>query len=673
MNIRWFHLLILGSMLLALWPARGSAQQNAVTWQIEAGFNGSYKAGTWFPVVVTISNTGADLRGTLSVQLRSGSALSYRQAIDLPQGAKKRVVIHVKSDANDGGSVRADVTLRDDTAVVLSERVNLNVIQSFNVVVGILSDEEGALPELANITQRQANQVQVMRLDGANLPDRAELLQAFDAIFVHALSTSTFTDAQREALRQWLDSGGQLVVGGDNYVAQELSALLPATIGGSAGSSNLQGLQAIGWSLRDANRQVPLLQVQPKTGARVLASNQAGQPLLVQQRYGSGTIVMTAFGLETLRDVGNTARLWERLLALDVERSPFWETLRSQGFSILRDSLQLPEIGFISALGLLGFLVLYILAVGPLNYLILQRLNRREWAYATIPLWVLLFTVGAYLWGTGGRGRAVVVNQLAIVRVPQQATQGQALTYVSLFSPTRATYSLQFASQALVSNVEDFMRQGQRLNVLYTEGGVEVPDLTVDVGGVSLLTVEQAVAAPQLAAVLRVVDGEQQMTLRNLSDRRLADVVLLRGDGQVQEIDALEPGAERTIVLRPDHYFYEQLNISGGNAIRRNAVIGQLGRIIQPGAFFPGDFGPVPAVPPPPVMEVEPVPGGVLPTATPATIGEQPATVRVQPDPQQIWYVLGWQPQSPVELNLDGSPVQAEGETLYIWTAQEEQ
>lgn len=669
MSIRWLYPLL--CLMLIFGSGQASAQQQAITWDITVGFDGSFKAETWFPVVVIISNSGPDVNATLSVAFRGGST-AYRQPVDLPSGANKRLVVPVISSGSDFGNTRLDVTLRDGSQVIRTETVTAKPIGRGWNVIGVISDEDGALAELSTFEERSASPTSVVRLKGTELPDRVEMLQALDALFVQAVDTTTWTEQQRSVLRAWIDGGGQLVVGGDERMTRGLADLLPATVAGAGSPSNLQGLKATGWSLRDDQRQVPLLQLAPADGAQVVATGEGGQPLIVRRASGSGSIIQTAFDLQTLRDVGNPVGLWVPLLSLTQEQISLSEGLRNQGFSILRESLKLPQLSFLSALGLFSFLSVYILIVGPVNYLILRRFNRREWAYLTIPLWVVVFSIGAYAWGTIGRGSSTLINQLAIVLVPQEAEQGKALTYVSLFSPTRSTYNLTFPANAFVSDgATQWERIPQDFDVVYAEGGVEVPDLSVDVGGISLLAVEQPVSAPKVAATVRQVNGQQQMTLRNLSDRPLVDVLLFRGDGQVQELDMLEPGADRTVTLNPDHSFYDFLRISDGETVQRQAVIRQVGNLLQPknfGAFVaPGVAIAEPAVP---VDPAQPVPPIAPPVPAP---GEPQPLPAPQVDPLQVWHVLAWEAKAPVEMRLNGSPAEVVGESLYIWTAQKEQ
>lgn len=673
MNRRWLYPLL--CFMLIFGSGQAGAQQQAISWDITVGFDGSFKVGTWFPVVVTISNSGPDVNATLSVAFRGASA-AYRQPVDLPSGANKQLVVPVIGGGSDFGNTRLDVTLRDGSRVIRTETVTAKPIGVGWNVIGVISDEDGALAELSTFEERNASPTSLVRLKGTELPDRVEMLQALDALFVQAVDTTAWTEQQRLVLRAWIDGGGQLIVGGDERMTRGLADLLPATVAGAGSPSNLQGLKAAGWSLRDDERQVPLLQLAPSAGARVIATSEDGQPLIVRRAYGSGSIIQTAFDLQALRDVGNPVGLWVPLLSLNQEQISLSEGLNNQGFSILRESLKLPQLSFLSALGLFGFLSLYILIVGPVNYLILRRFNRREWAYLTIPIWVVVFSIGAYAWGTVGRGSSTLINQLAIVLVPQEAEQGKALTYVSLFSPTRSTYNLAFPVNALVSDgATQWERIPEDFDVVYAEGGVEVPELAVDVGGIGLLAVEQPVSTPKVSVTLREIDGRQQMTLRNLSDRRLVDVVLFRGDGQVQEIDVLEPGADRTVVLNPDHSFYDFLQISDGETIQRQAVIRQVGNLLQ-GKNFGGFIAPGMPMPAP-AMQVEPaqpVPADQsVPTMAPVAPGEPQPVPPVPVDPLQVWHVLAWEAKAPVEMQLNGSPAEVAGESLYIWTAQKEQ
>ena len=68
------------------WPMRRSARR--------AGYAGIYRLGEWFPLTISIGNDGPDLRGVLEWSFigQPGEQV-FRQAIDLPSGSRKRVML----------------------------------------------------------------------------------------------------------------------------------------------------------------------------------------------------------------------------------------------------------------------------------------------------------------------------------------------------------------------------------------------------------------------------------------------------------------------------------------------------------------------------------------------------------------------------------------------------
>src|SRR5438105_5866704 len=67
--------------------------------QVNAGFNARYRDGNWVPVQVTLSNSGADFSGSLSVNAPapyggfSNAAIAslYSEPINLANGAQKQI------------------------------------------------------------------------------------------------------------------------------------------------------------------------------------------------------------------------------------------------------------------------------------------------------------------------------------------------------------------------------------------------------------------------------------------------------------------------------------------------------------------------------------------------------------------------------------------------------
>ena len=80
-------------------------------------------------------------------------------------------------------------------------------------------------------------------------------------------------------------------------------------------------------------------------------------------------------------------------------------------------------------------LTAYILAIGPITYLILRRRDRREWAWLTMPVTIAAFAVITYVFGVGLRGTSAAVNELAIVRGAAGTDRGTARSTLACTRP----------------------------------------------------------------------------------------------------------------------------------------------------------------------------------------------------------------------------------------------
>jgi hypothetical protein len=209
-------------------------------------------------------------------------------------------------------------------------------------------------------------------------------------------------------------------------------------------------------------------------------------------------------------------------------------------------ALALPPIG-----GLLLLLLGYIALIGPVNYFILRKLDRREWAWVTMPALIAIFAVGAYAFGSALRGSDVIVNEVAIVRGAPNATEGSAQAYLGVFSPTRGTYQLSVGGGALLSApiVGDFFGgQGVLLDVVQGDTA-QVRDLNVGFGSLRTVRAETPVQVPRIEADLRLVDGQLEGTIRNDSDRLLEAPAVVLGGSFVVMSD-LVPGATAQVRMR---------------------------------------------------------------------------------------------------------------------------
>jgi hypothetical protein len=535
--------------LLAPSAAPAAAQENDPNLQLEvrAGYGGAYHAGEWFPVVVTISNSGPDLRGTLELTFPGQrNEQLFQRTIDLPRGSTKRFALDAFSRlfARNG-----QIRVISDGATLVEQSIALTPVDPERFLVAVVSSDPALLNSLGSLQLRGASGVVVQHMAADTLPEHAAAMRGLNALFLHDVNSSQLTPAQRETIALWVRLGGQLVVSGGlvgEQAAGGLPELLPVRLAGGVTEGDLRPLEQLAGQELDVPAQVAISNVQPLVGSEPLPP---GNPLLYRWRYGVGTVTFAAFDLAALRGWSAEADLWGATLEPITLFIP-GASARVNQTSLLQNVLQLPALGLPSATTLLAFLLGYILIVGPLNYLVLRRLGRLEWAWLTVPLAVLVFSGGLYAVGFGLRGGASQLNQLAIVQAAEGQRPGIVTAYVGLFSPRRATYTVGFPAGSLISETRGFDElPGREAAVVGGDAGVEVPNVLVDVGSVRTLVAETPIEVPiGIQSTIRDESGTLRGEIRYDGPAVLENALVVQGVS-FQQLGTLTPGASQQVDL----------------------------------------------------------------------------------------------------------------------------
>ena len=199
---------------------------------------------------------------------------------------------------------------------------------------------------------------------------------------------------------------------------------------------------------------------------------------------------------------------------------------------------------------LAGLLVAYIVLIGPINYLVLRRLDRREWAWVTMPVLIVVFSVGAFGLGRALKGSDTIVNTIAIVRGAAGAESGLGQVYVGVFSPSRRTFDVRVGGGALLSNPISIQQQGvgaAPLDILLGDPAV-VRGYAVGFGSLRGFRAEAALPVPKVEAVLKLREGRLEGTVTNASDETVEDAALVYG-GSLAKLGDLAPGASAKVSL----------------------------------------------------------------------------------------------------------------------------
>jgi hypothetical protein len=565
-------LLALGAVFV---PPLDVAAQGDLTLDARAGFEGYYKVGTWVPVQVTVANEGPDIEGEIQVIAADSqpSQVLYTQRATLPTRSHKQYTLHVLV----GNYARElDARLVQEGKVLAKVKASLQPLPAETYLIGVVSDDPAALSYLAGLPAIGNRRFHVAHLAPEDLPIQGGALQGMDVLVLHAADTSSLSDGQRVALRGWIALGGHLiVVGGPDAerTAAGLGDLLPVTLVGSETTTDVGALGDLADApfIPGVPAVVAVVQLAagPGSGGTIVLAGTPDRPLIVRRRLDQGTIDYLALDpdLEPMRTwIGNDA-LWSKLLS-PPSLSAYYgvgptSALRRPGGGIGMALANIPSLDVPSVFLVLAYLFVFILVVGPLNFAVLKLVDRRAWAWITVPVIVLFFGSVAYLAGLSLRGRKVVVSQATILRAQPESGMAAIDSYAGLYSPVRDTYDAQLPDGVLVHRTADYsyaLGSGIR-EALKVEVGppTYVRQLEVDVGAMGDFAVHTVQQWPGVEADLtlsRTAGGmlgspavyRVEGTLTNHSDTTVRDLALIMNATSVLVPD-LAPGETQPVAV----------------------------------------------------------------------------------------------------------------------------
>jgi hypothetical protein len=438
----------------------------------------------WVPVRVTLRNDDAgnvagrvaisdDPQGASNGNGNGGPSYrtDYTADVQLGQGARKAVTLYVR--AADAGS-QFTVSLLVGGKTVDSRTVPLSQQTGDTLAVGVLSDDTGVRPSFQGLKldETRVAAAGLVALGGPNggatpLDAQPQALDNFDLIVLSDYASDSLGGPQLDALRAWVRGGGTLLVAGGAHVRKTLGHLPPDLL---AATSAAEGATTVVPSLPEVARlaaargsgggQTELSVAAPGPGATVILAHN-GVPLIVDRPAGRGHLVYsalepTAAPLGAFSD-GERSAFWGRALAAALQGprdalvqsgmqassgSAFGPSGQNTLASVTSDVGQAYARGLPALQVYVFLIVLYVLALGPGNYLLLRWRRRLELSWVTVPVMAVLFGLGSFGLAYARNGGDVLANVDSVVYLDQGAGAVQADSYIGLFAPFRGDYDL---------------------------------------------------------------------------------------------------------------------------------------------------------------------------------------------------------------------------------------
>jgi hypothetical protein len=582
---------VLTALALPIAAVPVQAASNPLAMTVHVGYQDVVKTGGWMPVTIDARNSGAGVDGMLEVQesLNAQPGVSgftvYEEPISLASGASKRVRLYLVENTT-GATITARITQQGRVLVSQDSAAG----STTSALIGVLSDQSVTLDDFAAV-HPGGIAARVVHLRPDDIPDSAISLRAFDILIIDDFATDSLTAGQRAAIGDYVATGGDLLIGTGAAWRKTLAALPPAILPMQiTGTTVIDSATAGGSAVEIATGTVT-------NGVAWLSD--AGRPLILERPYAAGTVTMSTFDWNQqpvavasdsrtiLRQVMSRAFFGQGGAAQNIPYAvmgPAPMGFGSQPSISTRSSVLTPVLGNLPGLDLpslqlTGALVLiYVLLVGPVNYLVLGAMRRRALAWVTVPLIALIAAGGSYGVGVFTKGRSVQSNQIAILHVQPGSDHAYQETYTGIIPPSRGDYQASAGGERLlispIATNNGYAYAGSvRVNV--TSNQVTLSGMTAfALGG---FATEGVTTAPKLTAQVALVNGQLKGTVENHSNLTFTDAVLIVGDS-FQTIGALRPGATASLSLTP------KTATSLGQPLYM--------RIYNPSGIYQGGYGP---------------------------------------------------------------------------------
>jgi len=478
-------ILIAAVVLLGLYgpSARVGAQTGVDDVQIsdvQIGFRGHHKQGYWVPVWTTVVAGGADVTTQLEITSLDGSGLEVKSArpaaLSVPANQTLTMLEYVKIGRQDRG---LSVALHREGRPPIRKHVSYvdhpRPVNADAELILSLGGDIGVTEALAR--DASAGQTTTVQLDSTDqLPIEWFGYEGVDTIVVTTFENrllDAISRQQSEAIRQWVEMGGQLIfcVGADgeriltaneNSAWKPLADLVPGRYVGVetlSTSAALENYTGGGQALQmTAERRLPMTVLDDVRGNLELfdIGVNGRRPMVVRAPSGFGRIVFVAFDLDQapLSEWEGRSRMAVKLIRGESAQEKL-ATARQQSGQVshvgyhdlvgqLRGALdQFENVSFVAFSVVATLILVYIILIGPADFFFLKNVvGRMQLTWVTFPVIVVAFVALALVLKSQLKNDAILVNQVDLIDIDVSTGLLRGTTWAHLYSPVTETYDV---------------------------------------------------------------------------------------------------------------------------------------------------------------------------------------------------------------------------------------
>ncbi|MDF2588719.1 MAG: hypothetical protein K0S41_2560 [Anaerocolumna sp.] len=473
-----------------------TATNETMSITVDYGFDQFAKYGRYMEVTVNVENKQTDFQGWFEIVVPSASDnVAYRKEF--------------KVNANQSAKISLTVPVIDDTGLlhvkIIDKKYNTIVEKDCKIKIGnyekqlyfgVLSDKPNELEYMNTLGSR------VFYLDENNLSDDYLGLDLLDVIVVNHFDTKRLSDAQLNAIKEWVLKGGTLVIGtGENVLdslakigktydiefngefskdditfgmdevkLKEIKQLIKSyederkylieniksrnemllTYGRSA--IEIQDAIPDNWAQNTINnlKIIPvnkeIAKVKIKDGVSFIDENDTD--IMQVLDYGQGKIQLFSIDLgfvDKYKSMGTAffteiAKNISQINLLKIQEEYYGA---SKGYTINSSITNSNDNNVPKTGKYVIIIIIYILLIGPISFFVLKKLDKRSLTWIVVPITAIVFTTIIYFVGADTRISNPFISYVEIFNFKDESNVDNEV-YFSVTAPYNHDYIVDY-------------------------------------------------------------------------------------------------------------------------------------------------------------------------------------------------------------------------------------
>ncbi len=331
--------------------------------------------------------------------------------------------------------------------------------------------------------------------------------------------------AQVDALSEWIQAGGHFIVSRSSaadFGGSAVAGLLPVKLGTGREFLLLDGLRPVA---PPPDGRVVVLESTRQRGRVLLEQEEV--PLVVDERRAGGRVTFIAFDLskDPFPAWKESSAFWIWLLGTPAPVPARPELLmRAPGLignvALARHAAEFPNVEPPQIGGLFLLIILYVIVVGPFDYLLLRMLKRLEWTWFSFPGYVALFTVVILVSGGAFIQRAAHQREISVIDHFPESGSSRVRSVAGLLAPADGEYGISGGADPVSTNFiaralyNDVMGELVDTTVVHGEGPRETHSWRLNRLSTGLAVLDRPGSGPAPVQYRIESRSEKEITLR---------------------------------------------------------------------------------------------------------------------------------------------------------------